>query len=462
MPQRRATRRRRVRMRAGRSTNAYVEPIRITPPLAQMAAPIPSANSGVSSAPAARADRPTIASTKRSVAPVSPDRADDAGAGSACASPPTAAPRSPAIRASGDGSATAPPTRNPTPAGSAKDAARSGVRRRENRAHARPMTATATAPMPVHTAGRKLAAPNRSFAYTAQVSSPSSTTPSAAIPSAVAVRPLRRSSDAPPIVRSVIAPTITARRAMPATNQASSRKNTAATPTRETPTMSSNTGTVSRRRRGAGSAAGGCAAGRGDAGATGAERTGSARAASAASPRASDASDSATAPAPTGSGMMGGGGGAACCWAARAACSASAARSARAAWRAATALSRTAVMMLWRVASASAIVWPIASTCPMRGSSSGCPQAGQGDPLITVKQKGHLCGSPSSRAEAGQRPPCGVSVIVSPESTASQPSRHRGSAAPVGTVSARCAVDNVGWRSAGEGPRQGDTPHVLD
>ena len=76
------------------------------------------------------------------------------------------------------------------------------------------------------------------------------------MPSAVAVSDRRRSSEAIAIVATVIAPMMSARTAMPHVNHAYTRKKTAATPTSDTPTISSSTGTLRRRRGARGSGAG--------------------------------------------------------------------------------------------------------------------------------------------------------------------------------------------------------------
>ena len=92
-------------------------------------------------------------------------------------------------------------------------------------------------------------APKRSFARTAQPSSASRMMPIAAIASAVARSEKRRSTEAPIIVASVTPPMISDLTPMSARYHAYTRKKMAATPTSETPTMSSSTGTVRRRRR---------------------------------------------------------------------------------------------------------------------------------------------------------------------------------------------------------------------
>ncbi len=74
--------------------------------------------------------------------------------------------------------------------------------------------------MPAYSVPDSSPVPKKSFARTAQASSPSSTTPSTAMPSAVAVSERRRSSDAIAIVAIVIAPMMSARTAMPHVNHA--------------------------------------------------------------------------------------------------------------------------------------------------------------------------------------------------------------------------------------------------
>ncbi len=209
----------------------------------------PVATAAVTAAPISE-PTPASASTRRSGTPAEPLLAADHGAGSACARPPAAAPRNPAVTASAVGRSIRPPTRKATPAGSAREAARSGARRPEIRDHSRQSTAITSAEIPAYTAGSVEPVPNRSFARTAHASSASSPTPSTPIASAVAPRSRRRSHEASTTVARVIPPMMSARASIPMTNHASSRKNTAAMPTSETPTISSSTGTV-RRRRGA-------------------------------------------------------------------------------------------------------------------------------------------------------------------------------------------------------------------
>lgn len=197
------------------ASHACAMPSTTSPMLDQITTGSASQVKSAAETPAATsAPTPLSASTRRSATAFRPRRADEKGVGSACASPPAAAPSRPAVSASASGSDVSPPTRKPRPAGRASDAARSGPRRCDTRAHRREITATTRADTPAYSAASVDPVPNRSFARTAQASRASSPTPSTPIPSAVAVRLRRRSHDASAIVASVMPPMMSARTVM--------------------------------------------------------------------------------------------------------------------------------------------------------------------------------------------------------------------------------------------------------